>query len=455
MWLFRRSKKEENYEEILLKIEERISQAEEKKEKSTINKHWLSTTFVVYSSVAWGVFVAGFWYNIKINKTFISTETYSLCLSISIFSPVALLILSTFNNFYLLFSFYSVYYLNKIFSYFYDRKIKKLDSEIKKLIAEQKEKILELKKKTEFDSTKRLIEKYDKSKPLMNVNTSQQNKFVQQKGNNTNQLTQRHQKQLQANPQQIQLAQQKNTQQIKPIAQSYINTQNKSGVVPIVQKKNIGSPKPWLENIIDRLVGDEQISNNKYALICRSCYSHNGLVLEEEIETIQYTCPKCGAFNPSKISSASPAIKTNPTLNNKHNGLGFASPNSSLMSAPKFNLPQAEKNSKHNENSINKISPEIRSAEKVEELKSEPSLIHALGSDTEENNVVEETTVDEAEEDKEKEIDHSVENKETGSTLDDNEDKKAKEPVSKRKSKVASSNSNTDLKDKTSTKTKK
>ncbi|OMJ21378.1 Protein lunapark [Smittium culicis] len=283
----------------------------------------------------------------------------------------------------------------------------------------------------------------------MNVDTVQQKKFIQQKGNTNNQITQRHQKQLQANPQQIQSAQQKNIQQTKPIAQSYINSQNKSGVVPLAQKKNIGSPKPWLENIIDRLVGDEQISNNKYALICRNCFSHNGLVLEEEIETIQYTCPKCGAFNPSKISSASPAIKTNPAFNNKHNGLGFASPNSNLMSAPKFNLPQAEKNSKRSENNINKISPEKSSAEKVEELKSKSSLLHALGSDVEEDKVGDETAEFDAEEEKEeKELGHSVENKETDPGLVDNEDKKVKEPASKKKSKETSSNSNTNPKDK-------
>ncbi|KAJ2087819.1 hypothetical protein IW138_004714 [Coemansia sp. RSA 986] len=57
--------------------------------------------------------------------------------------------------------------------------------------------------------------------------------------------------------------------------------------------------RPWLDKLVDQLVGDVGSDEDKYALICRHCYAHNGLVLEEEIEDIQYACPKCGNFNPS------------------------------------------------------------------------------------------------------------------------------------------------------------
>ncbi|KAJ2760119.1 hypothetical protein H4S06_001892 [Coemansia sp. BCRC 34490] len=57
--------------------------------------------------------------------------------------------------------------------------------------------------------------------------------------------------------------------------------------------------RPWLDKLVDQLVGDVGSEEDKYALICRHCYAHNGLVLEEEIEDIQYACPKCGCFNPS------------------------------------------------------------------------------------------------------------------------------------------------------------
>ncbi|KAI9628514.1 hypothetical protein KEM48_011466 [Puccinia striiformis f. sp. tritici PST-130] len=42
---------------------------------------------------------------------------------------------------------------------------------------------------------------------------------------------------------------------------------------------------------------------SKYALICLNCFAHNGLVRQEELDLIQYVCPKCGTFNPPKIRS--------------------------------------------------------------------------------------------------------------------------------------------------------
>ncbi|KAJ2433165.1 hypothetical protein IWW41_002212, partial [Coemansia sp. RSA 2522] len=75
-----------------------------------------------------------------------------------------------------------------------------------------------------------------------------------------------------------------------------------TGVVKVAPRsaaQQSGSARPWLDKLVDQLVGDVGSENDKYALICRHCYEHNGLVLEEEIRDIQYTCPKCRKFNPS------------------------------------------------------------------------------------------------------------------------------------------------------------
>ncbi|KAF9900260.1 hypothetical protein BX616_002647 [Lobosporangium transversale] len=55
----------------------------------------------------------------------------------------------------------------------------------------------------------------------------------------------------------------------------------------------------WYDKIVDVIVGDEG-PDTKYALICGQCYAHNGLALPQEIEDIQYVCPKCNFFNPSR-----------------------------------------------------------------------------------------------------------------------------------------------------------
>ncbi|KAJ2811528.1 hypothetical protein FBU31_007760, partial [Coemansia sp. 'formosensis'] len=81
-----------------------------------------------------------------------------------------------------------------------------------------------------------------------------------------------------------------------------------AGVVKVAQASGQAQAKstaaaaasrPWLDKLVDQLVGDSSGVDEKYALICRHCYAHNGLVLFEEINDIQYTCPKCGKFNPS------------------------------------------------------------------------------------------------------------------------------------------------------------
>ncbi|KAJ2489055.1 hypothetical protein IWW37_004303 [Coemansia sp. RSA 2050] len=94
-----------------------------------------------------------------------------------------------------------------------------------------------------------------------------------------------------------------------------------TGVVKVAQLSGQAQAKsmaattsrPWLDKLVDQLVGDSSGVDEKYALVCRHCYAHNGLVLFEEINDIQYTCPKCGKFNPSnraiRAAAAAPAAQ--------------------------------------------------------------------------------------------------------------------------------------------------
>ncbi|KAJ7356510.1 hypothetical protein DFH08DRAFT_849256 [Mycena albidolilacea] len=60
----------------------------------------------------------------------------------------------------------------------------------------------------------------------------------------------------------------------------------------------------WFDAFADVLVGPDDTpqidkEKQKFALICAKCFSHNGLVPEVVWADAQYTCPKCGHFNPS------------------------------------------------------------------------------------------------------------------------------------------------------------
>jgi len=49
--------------------------------------------------------------------------------------------------------------------------------------------------------------------------------------------------------------------------------------------------------ILDVIVGDGP--SKRYALICKSCHSHNGMALEEEFEYLSFRCAYCNYFNSS------------------------------------------------------------------------------------------------------------------------------------------------------------
>ncbi|OLY83774.1 hypothetical protein AYI68_g2075 [Smittium mucronatum] len=205
-----------------------------------------------------------------------------------------------------------------------------LDEKIKSLVSEQKEKISELKKKTEFDATKRLIEKYE-DKPVAQPIPPQNNQN-HPRNSGSSQLTHRSNnrgsnKSLPTKPP---VPRNINNSTSAPVPIPENRASQPTGVVTIPANKYGTSPKPWLENIIDR---------------------HNGLVLEEEVDTIQYVCPKCGAFNPSKASLSSSPV---PKSSADSTGLGISKDS---VRPPKF--PSLENQSNHTRADQSEVSSDI------------------------------------------------------------------------------------------------
>ncbi|KIM20851.1 hypothetical protein M408DRAFT_30050 [Serendipita vermifera MAFF 305830] len=58
------------------------------------------------------------------------------------------------------------------------------------------------------------------------------------------------------------------------------------------------------DRLADAVLGEDGDSapggaQNKYALICKKCFMHNGLVRESEVDETQFICMKCDFLNPS------------------------------------------------------------------------------------------------------------------------------------------------------------
>lgn len=107
---------------------------------------------------------------------------------------------------------------------------------------------------------------------------------------------------------------------ITPIQSTPIGFQ--SGVRPVIPVMGYRSPLPrpilsrersYLERLVDYIVGDGPA--NRYALICRQCFSHNGMSLKEEFEYFGFKCCYCNTWNPArKQKCAAPRLEHDVTL---------------------------------------------------------------------------------------------------------------------------------------------
>ncbi|KAI5116275.1 hypothetical protein M0805_009232 [Coniferiporia weirii] len=156
---------------------------------------------------------------------------------------------------------------------------------LKTLLAQQRSKVEEIKKKTNYYSTKNLIERYDASpagspaKPRPGV------------------------PQMPVTPQRPSGGQTNGPMQGQGRPQTPGASMNGLQVLGGLQVPATPLRKQWYDKLADALLGDDELGANsaasRYALICQKCFTHNGLVKEDLWEDTQYVCPKCGHFNPS------------------------------------------------------------------------------------------------------------------------------------------------------------
>ncbi|XP_061400940.1 endoplasmic reticulum junction formation protein lunapark-A [Musca vetustissima] len=91
---------------------------------------------------------------------------------------------------------------------------------------------------------------------------------------------------------------------------------------PVVNQNEKGV----FEKIVDVLIGDGP--GDRFAMICKECYAHNGMALKEDFEYTTFRCAFCNALNPARKSRpAAPRLTLN--ANAPTAGAGNASNSSS------------------------------------------------------------------------------------------------------------------------------
>jgi len=179
-----------------------------------------------------------------------------------------------------------VLFIRRIGQIWYQRKGDAEEKMIQTLMKERRDKVEEIKKKTNYYSTRDLIQRYDDGSPATplrpRINPGQA---------------------LPVTPQQPPLPNSINTngKAVNPALQAQLS--------PITPLSLLPQRRQWYDRLADSILGDDDPNmaspSSRYALICEKCFAHNGLVKESMWEDAQYVCPKCNHFNASIRSKRS------------------------------------------------------------------------------------------------------------------------------------------------------
>ncbi|TFK23586.1 hypothetical protein FA15DRAFT_670405 [Coprinopsis marcescibilis] len=263
-------KQDEDYETILANLATDVQKRQVKLSELRLRERRSTLLVTMYTLAAWVAYVS-LWYmnalpnprdvkNVKIEKAVKAIPV--------VVGPILVL------------------FIRRIVQIWYERKGNAEEKALQQVMKRRREKVEEIKKKTNYYSTRDLLQKYDDATPT---------ETPMRRPNAQNPL---------ATPQRGQLPPNAR-QQIDPRLQT--PNPNKaidprlialSPAYPVVPPR-----KQWYDKVADALLGDDdqsfQSPSSRYALICEKCFSHNGLVKESMWEDAQYVCPKCNHFNAS------------------------------------------------------------------------------------------------------------------------------------------------------------
>ncbi|KAJ3515675.1 hypothetical protein NLJ89_g1599 [Agrocybe chaxingu] len=179
-----------------------------------------------------------------------------------------------------------VLFIRRVVQIWYKRKGDAEERSLKDLMKIRRDKVEEIKKKTNYYSTRDLLQRYDEApsatpgRPRVPGGPGQPSPSTPQRPasvpSNGNPLLQ--------------------TPGPSAALQAHLS--------PVTPNYPIAPPrKQWYDKLADAILGDDDSSvaspSSRYALICERCFNHNGLVKESMWEDAQYVCPKCGHFNAS------------------------------------------------------------------------------------------------------------------------------------------------------------
>jgi len=273
--LFKR-KNEEDYETILASLVKNIEERQIRLSEIRLRERRTSLLVTLYTIALWVVYVA-FWY-LNLLPSFFGDRKRER------FERAGKALLVVIGPILTLF-------VRRTVEIWYQRIRDAEEKTLQVLMKQQRSKLEEIKQKTNYYSTRELLQKYDEA--------------------SRGQLPQR--KRVPQTPSAVP------TPQKLPQPHAAVNSPGNTPLKPQVTAPQPFPPTPprkeWYDRLADALLGDDDAvpTTSRYALICERCLAHNGLVKESMWEDVQYVCPKCNHFNPSPRSRRQVASPRTPS----------------------------------------------------------------------------------------------------------------------------------------------
>ncbi|KAG7091727.1 hypothetical protein E1B28_008128 [Marasmius oreades] len=259
-----RKKDDEDYDSILSKIAMDIQKRQVKLSEIRLRERRATLLVTLYTLAGWAAYVA-LWYTRVLPGRYTGGTVQRAVRGVPVvLGPIVIL------------------FIRRIVQIWYTRIGDAEEKTLQQLLKQQRAKVEEIKKKTNYYSTRDLLQRYDEQS---SPSTPLRQRTPQQRAQAATPAQ---------TPQQPRLNVPSNGR-----LQTPLSTGLQTQLSPVLSPP--GPPrKQWFDKLADVVLGDEDPA--RFALICEKCFSHNGLVKESVWEDTQYVCPNCKHFNPSRRS---------------------------------------------------------------------------------------------------------------------------------------------------------
>ncbi|TKY89567.1 hypothetical protein EX895_001352 [Sporisorium graminicola] len=320
---WKRGNRETDYETVLSQLEGEIQDVQSRLTQIRIRERRASVTLTLQAFLLWAIYTFVCWFfgllSLRRSRHYDPQAGWKTTRMLGVWVPVVgspVLIIST----------------RRIVRWWYRRIGAAEDKHLIDLKRQKRDKIDEIKRATKYDHLRTLLEKYDEATPKGSLpaaaSTPQKGKPGSKAGSPASKdastsspastssghtTPHRPGPNVAAAPS----APAPTTPEAQALQAQRMALMRQQGNVlqpprPLPAAAMLPMQKTWMDKLADAILGADPSATGpeqKYALICAQCHTHNGLALKEEFNELQYICPHCGHFNsrrPSSVPVSSP-----------------------------------------------------------------------------------------------------------------------------------------------------